>query len=135
MFKLPRQLQFEVVVVDDNSPDGTAMVCKQLQKIYGADRIKLHQRAGKLGLGKIDPTAAAHTGCSTATPGLLFDFRAMHSHPMCLLTNTLYLNVYFDISTYVIQVRPTGMVLIKPQEISSFSWTQISRTIPSSFQT
>jgi dolichol-phosphate mannosyltransferase len=44
-------LDFEVVVIDDNSPDGTADVCRELQKVYGADRIVLHQRPGKLGLG------------------------------------------------------------------------------------
>ena len=41
----------EVVIVDDNSPDGTQDVVKDLQGIYGADRIKLHARPGKLGLG------------------------------------------------------------------------------------
>ena len=41
----------EVVIVDDNSPDGTQDQVKQLQKIYGADKIILHARPGKLGLG------------------------------------------------------------------------------------
>lgn len=41
----------EVVIVDDNSPDGTQEVIKELQKIYGGDKIKLHARPGKLGLG------------------------------------------------------------------------------------
>lgn len=41
----------EVVIVDDNSPDGTQDVIKDLQKIYGNDKIKLHARPGKLGLG------------------------------------------------------------------------------------
>jgi len=44
-------LKFEIVVIDDNSPDGTAGVCKELQRIFGPDRIRLLQRAGKLGLG------------------------------------------------------------------------------------
>ena len=37
--------------MDDNSPDGTQEVIKDLQKIYGNDKIKLHARPGKLGLG------------------------------------------------------------------------------------
>jgi len=41
----------EVIIVDDNSPDGTQEVVKDLQGIYGQDKIKLHARPGKLGLG------------------------------------------------------------------------------------
>ena len=40
----------EIVIVDDNSPDGTQEVVAQLQKIYPG-KIKLHARPGKLGLG------------------------------------------------------------------------------------
>lgn len=38
-----------VVVIDDNSPDGTADIVKSAQKKY--DRLFLIERAGKLGLG------------------------------------------------------------------------------------
>ena len=31
--------EYEVIIIDDNSPDGTLEVAKQLQKIYGDDRI------------------------------------------------------------------------------------------------
>jgi dolichol-phosphate mannosyltransferase len=44
------KLDLEIVVVDDNSPDGTQQVVAELQKIY-PNRIKLHTRPGKLGLG------------------------------------------------------------------------------------
>ncbi len=44
------KLKYEIVVVDDNSPDGTAEVCLELQKIYGTS-IVLHKRPGKMGLG------------------------------------------------------------------------------------
>jgi dolichol-phosphate mannosyltransferase len=44
-------LDWEVIIVDDGSPDGTQDVAKQLQKVWGADRIVLKPRAGKLGLG------------------------------------------------------------------------------------
>lgn len=43
-------LHWEVVIVDDNSPDGTQEVAKQLARIYG-ESIVLRPRAGKLGLG------------------------------------------------------------------------------------
>ena len=42
---------WEVVLVDDNSPDGTLDVAKQLQKIYGESKLVLKPREGKLGLG------------------------------------------------------------------------------------
>merc|ERR1712167_519006 len=41
----------EVVIVDDNSPDGTQERVFELQKIYGKDKIIDAFRAGKLGLG------------------------------------------------------------------------------------
>ena len=45
------KLNFEVIVVDDNSPDGTTQVAKELQKIYGKDRLVVTGREKKLGLG------------------------------------------------------------------------------------
>ena len=30
---------YEIIVIDDNSPDGTLEVAKQLQVIYGEDKI------------------------------------------------------------------------------------------------
>ena len=65
-----RHLDWELVVVDDASPDGTLEVAQQLQAVYGAERIVsrlllfhavvliplspsqiLKPRTGKLGLG------------------------------------------------------------------------------------
>ncbi len=43
-------VNFDVLVVDDGSPDGTARIVKQLQKYY-PDRIFLKERSGKMGLG------------------------------------------------------------------------------------
>ena len=45
---LPRQ--FDILVIDDNSPDGTADIVKAKQEEYPG-RVHLIQRAGKLGLG------------------------------------------------------------------------------------
>jgi len=44
-------LDWEVVIVDDASPDGTQDVARQLASLYGTDRVILKPRAGKLGLG------------------------------------------------------------------------------------
>jgi dolichol-phosphate mannosyltransferase len=45
---------FDVLIVDDNSPDGTDILVKDLQKNYNSDqgtRLHLLQRPGKQGLG------------------------------------------------------------------------------------
>jgi len=42
---------WEVVIIEDNSEDNTLEAAKRLQAIYGADRIIIHSRPGKLGLG------------------------------------------------------------------------------------
>ena len=44
-------LDWELIIVDDASPDGTQDIAKQLQKLYTSDRVVLKPRAGKLGLG------------------------------------------------------------------------------------
>ncbi len=45
---------FDILIVDDNSPDGTADIVKELQQTYnlaGHQRLHLLQRQGKQGLG------------------------------------------------------------------------------------
>ena len=41
---------FDLLIIDDNSPDGTASAVTAMQSTYPT-RLHLHQRAGKLGLG------------------------------------------------------------------------------------
>jgi dolichol-phosphate mannosyltransferase len=41
---------FDLLIIDDNSPDGTADTVKKQQKVYSG-RLHLLQRSGKLGLG------------------------------------------------------------------------------------
>lgn len=48
VLNLPRK--FDILIIDDNSPDGTAGIVKDLQKQH-PDRLHLLQRQGKLGLG------------------------------------------------------------------------------------
>lgn len=45
------KLDWECVIVDDASPDGTQEIARQLISVYGGDRIQLCPRPGKLGLG------------------------------------------------------------------------------------
>lgn len=51
-FSPSSSIDYEIIIVDDGSPDGTLQVAEELQKVYGADRIVLKPRSGKLGLGK-----------------------------------------------------------------------------------
>jgi len=44
-------LTFEIIIIDDGSPDGTLDVAKELQQIYGEEQIVLRPRPKKLGLG------------------------------------------------------------------------------------
>ncbi len=52
VFSLPKD--FDILIVDDNSPDGTAEIVKDLQQNYNTNtitRLHLLQRPGKKGLG------------------------------------------------------------------------------------
>lgn len=51
VFALPKD--FHVLIVDDNSPDGTAQIVEDLQKVYNTSEHKLQllKRPGKQGLG------------------------------------------------------------------------------------
>ena len=48
VFDLPRE--FELLIVDDGSPDGTADKVKELQKEF-PEKLHIEERKGKLGLG------------------------------------------------------------------------------------
>ena len=72
-----RQLDLEVVIVDDNSPDGTGALADALAQRY---RVKVVHRAGKLGLG-----TAVMAGFEVATADVLGVMDADFSHPPSLV--------------------------------------------------
>uniref|UniRef100_A0A914M770 Dolichol-phosphate mannosyltransferase subunit 1 n=1 Tax=Meloidogyne incognita TaxID=6306 RepID=A0A914M770_MELIC len=49
--KYLNELNYEVLIIDDNSPDGTQDIAKKLCNEFGNDKIILLTREGKLGLG------------------------------------------------------------------------------------
>nr|XP_045012416.1 dolichol-phosphate mannosyltransferase subunit 1 [Jaculus jaculus] len=68
-------INYEIIIIDDGSPDGTREVAEQLEKIYGSDRILLRPREKKLGLG----TAYIH-GIKHATGNYIIIMDADLSH-------------------------------------------------------
>ncbi|KAL9100770.1 MAG: hypothetical protein Q9163_003887 [Psora crenata] len=68
-------LDWEVIIVDDASPDGTLQIAQQLQNLYSAGRIVLKPRSGKLGLG----TAYVH-GLKYVTGDFVIIMDADFSH-------------------------------------------------------
>ena len=77
-------------MIDDASPDGTLEVAKQLQRIYGEDRIVLKPRAGKLGLG----TAYVH-GLKFARGQYIVIMDADLSHHVSALTGGLFCQYFW----------------------------------------
>ena len=41
------ELDYEIIVIDDGSPDGTLDMAKQLQNVYGENKIVLRPREKK----------------------------------------------------------------------------------------
>lgn len=69
------KLDWEVIIVDDNSPDGTQAIAKKLIDVFGPEHIQLRPRAGKLGLG----TAYVH-GLQFVTGNFVIIMDADFSH-------------------------------------------------------
>lgn len=90
---------WELIIVDDGSPDGTQVVANQLIKAY-APHVVLKPRAGKLGLG----TAYVH-GLKFATGNFVIIMDADFSHhpkfisQMIAVQKTLSSNDGYDIVT------------------------------------
>lgn len=62
-------INYELIVVDDNSPDGTQQAVKQLQYVFGAGRIILKTREKKLGLGSAYRHGLQYARCAAAGAG------------------------------------------------------------------
>lgn len=71
------EIHLEMVIVDDNSPDGTGKVADELARTYG---IKVVHRAGKLGLG-----TAVVEGVAVASAGIVGVMDADFSHPPAMV--------------------------------------------------
>jgi dolichol-phosphate mannosyltransferase len=69
------QIDYEIIIVDDASPDGTQEIAKQCAKVWGENHIVLRPRAGKLGLG----TAYVH-GLESCTGDFVIIMDADFSH-------------------------------------------------------
>lgn len=70
--------RYQVIVVDDNSPDGTLQVAATLQRLYGDKRLVLAPRSGKLGLGTAYRHGMAHVS-SECTHVFLMDADLSHN--------------------------------------------------------
>ncbi|CAI5745484.1 unnamed protein product [Peronospora destructor] len=69
------KLEYEIVIVEDSSPDGTLQAARDLQQIYGKHKIVILAREGKLGLG-----SAYRDGLKKATGDFVFLMDADLSH-------------------------------------------------------
>ncbi len=74
-------LQLELVIVDDNSPDGTGVVADELAREY---RVRVIHRSGKLGLG-----TAVVAGFAAAAAEVVGVMDADFSHPPALVPRML----------------------------------------------
>jgi dolichol-phosphate mannosyltransferase len=75
------QIELELVIVDDNSPDGTGAIADELAR---AHRVKVLHRAGKLGLG-----TAVVEGFAAADADVVGVMDADFSHPPALVPRLL----------------------------------------------
>lgn len=94
-------LDYEIIVIDDGSPDGTLDMAKQLQNVYGENKIVLRPREKKLGLG----TAYMH-GIKHATGNFIVIMDADLSHHVFILvfkrfTLRITLNLLFFMYIFI----------------------------------
>lgn len=76
VFALP--VMFDVLIIDDNSPDGTAAIVKRMQKQWDG-RLHLLKRSGKLGLGTA--YIMGFKWCLNAGYEFIIEMDADFSHP------------------------------------------------------
>ncbi len=76
VFALP--VMFDVLIIDDNSPDGTAAIVERMQKQWDG-RLHLLKRSGKLGLGTA--YIMGFKWCLNAGYKFIIEMDADFSHP------------------------------------------------------
>ena len=80
------KINYEIIIVEDNSPDGTINCVKEMEKLYGNEKIKILERPGKMGLG-----TAYMDGCKLCTGEFIFimdaDFPIIQNFWLILLKN------------------------------------------------
>lgn len=76
VFELP--VMFDVLIIDDNSPDGTAAIVERMQKQWDG-RLHLLKRSGKLGLGTA--YIMGFKWCLNAGYEFIIEMDADFSHP------------------------------------------------------
>lgn len=76
VFTLP--VMFDVLIIDDNSPDGTAAIVERMQKQWDG-RLHLLKRSGKLGLGTA--YIMGFKWCLNAGYEFIIEMDADFSHP------------------------------------------------------
>uniref|UniRef100_UPI00402860A3 polyprenol monophosphomannose synthase n=1 Tax=Candidatus Limisoma sp. TaxID=3076476 RepID=UPI00402860A3 len=76
VFALP--VMFDVLIIDDNSPDGTAAIVERMQKQWDG-RLHLLKRSGKLGLGSA--YIMGFKWCLNAGYEFIIEMDADFSHP------------------------------------------------------
>ena len=79
VFSLPQP--FDILIVDDNSPDGTGAIADELAREYS---VRVSHRSGKLGLG-----TAVVAGFAAATAEIVGVMDADFSHPPALVPRML----------------------------------------------
>lgn len=68
-------MKYEIIIVDDNSPDNTQEVINEMIQLFGKEKIKLLGRPGKMGLG-----SAYIDGCKLCSGDYVFIMDADFSH-------------------------------------------------------
>ncbi|MEN4099674.1 MAG: glycosyltransferase, partial [Anaerolineaceae bacterium] len=94
LFNLPLP-DLHVLVVDDNSPDGTGKIAAELSQMYGG-RVQALHRTGKLGLGSAYIAGFQHALADGADA--IGQMDADFSHPPEKVQNLLQVLEDFDVA-------------------------------------
>jgi dolichol-phosphate mannosyltransferase len=105
------KLQYEIIVVDDASPDGTQDIAKKCAKVWGEDHIVLRPRAGKLGLG----TAYVH-GLESCSGDFVIIMDADFSHHVSFTSKQSPMSIF-------------SLIILQPKHIPDMIQMQIDQGV------